>query len=161
MVLSDAHRLHAQHCAGGPARPSVAQSPMWDCRDFSGVCAGWSGSLGSAGVERDGCSRGARRRGRHAVAGTRRGRRSRMRSVSAIGLGKAYRRYARPFDRALEWLGRGERHELFWAVRDASFEVERGGALGLVGDNGAGKTTLLAMLAGAATPTEGELTVAG
>jgi len=84
-----------------------------------------------------------------------------MTSVAARGLGKAYRRYARPFDRALEWLGRGDRHELFWAVRDASFEVERGGALGLVGDNGAGKTTLLALLAGAASPTEGELVVAG
>lgn len=84
-----------------------------------------------------------------------------MRSVAASGVGKAYRRYARPFDRALEWLGRGERHELFWAIRDASFAVEAGGALGLVGDNGAGKTTLLAMLAGAATPTEGELTVCG
>ena len=84
-----------------------------------------------------------------------------MRSVSAAGLGKAYRRYARPFDRALEWLDGKQRHELFWALRDASFEVEAGGALGLVGANGAGKTTLLALLAGAATPTAGELVVTG
>jgi len=84
-----------------------------------------------------------------------------MRSVSAIGLGKAYRRYRRPFDRAREWLDGKQRHELFWAIRDASFEVEAGGALGLVGDNGAGKTTLLALLAGAATPNAGELVVAG
>jgi lipopolysaccharide transport system ATP-binding protein len=84
-----------------------------------------------------------------------------MRSVTAVGLGKAYRRYDRPFDRAREWLDGRQRHELFWAVRDASFEVERGGALGLVGDNGAGKTTLLALLAGAATPSAGELVVTG
>ena len=84
-----------------------------------------------------------------------------MRSVSAVGLDKAYRRYARPFDRAREWLDGRQRHEQFWAIRDASFEVEAGGALGLVGDNGAGKTTLLALLAGAATPTAGELVVSG
>lgn len=84
-----------------------------------------------------------------------------MRSVTAVGLGKAYRRYDRPFDRAREWFDGRVRHELFWAIRDASFEVETGGALGLVGDNGAGKTTLLALLAGAATPTVGELVVSG
>lgn len=84
-----------------------------------------------------------------------------MSTVRAIGLGKAYRRYARPLDRAVEWLGGAPRHRLFWAVRDASFEVEGGGSLGLVGDNGAGKTTLLAMIAGATVPTEGELSVHG
>ncbi|MBY0279958.1 ABC transporter ATP-binding protein [Candidatus Binatia bacterium] len=81
--------------------------------------------------------------------------------MTAVGLGKAYRRYDRPFDRAREWIDGRVRHELFWAIQDASFEVEKGGALGLVGDNGAGKTTLLALLAGAATPTTGELVVFG
>jgi ABC-type polysaccharide/polyol phosphate transport system ATPase subunit len=84
-----------------------------------------------------------------------------MTAVRARGLGKGFRRYARPADRALEWLGGGVRHSLFWAVRGVSFELERGDTLGIVGDNGAGKTTLLAMLAGAATPTEGSLEVGG
>ncbi len=84
-----------------------------------------------------------------------------MRAISARGLGKGYRRYRRPLDRAREWLGRGVHHETFWAVRDLSFELDRGETLGLVGDNGAGKTSLLAMLAGAATPTEGALEIRG
>lgn len=84
-----------------------------------------------------------------------------MNAVTAQGLGKGYRRYARPFDRALEWLGRGPRHDFFWAIQDVSFDLERGETLGLVGDNGAGKTTLLAMLAGAATPSAGTLRVEG
>ncbi len=84
-----------------------------------------------------------------------------MTRVRARGLGKAFRRYRRPSDRLVEWLWRRPRHSLFWAVEAASFEVGRGESLGLVGDNGAGKTTLLAMVAGATTPTRGDLAVRG
>jgi lipopolysaccharide transport system ATP-binding protein len=84
-----------------------------------------------------------------------------MKAVTAHALGKAYRRYARPLDRALEWLGRGTRHSEFWAVRDVSVELEAGDTLGIVGDNGAGKSTLLGMLAGAVTPSAGTLVRTG
>ncbi len=84
-----------------------------------------------------------------------------MTAVRARSVGKCFRRYARPTDRVAEWFGASPRHSLFWAVRDVSFEIERGGALGLVGDNGAGKSTLLAMAAGAAVPTEGSIEVRG
>jgi ABC-type polysaccharide/polyol phosphate transport system ATPase subunit len=48
-----------------------------------------------------------------------------------------------------------------WALRDVSFQVEQGEALGIVGHNGAGKTTILKILSSITTPTAGEITVRG
>ncbi len=84
-----------------------------------------------------------------------------MTVLRAENLGKAFRRYHRPVDRLHEWFGGGVRHERVWAVRGVEAGLEAGQSLGIVGNNGAGKSTLLSMLAGAATPTEGHLQVAG
>ncbi|MPY49191.1 alpha/beta fold hydrolase [Streptomyces acidicola] len=48
-----------------------------------------------------------------------------------------------------------------YAVRDLSFQVERGQVLGLLGPNGAGKTTTLRMLMGLIKPDGGEIRVFG
>lgn len=48
-----------------------------------------------------------------------------------------------------------------WALKDVSFEVFRGEALGIVGHNGAGKSTLVKLLSGITVPTAGEITISG
>ena len=53
------------------------------------------------------------------------------------------------------------RGEDVWALRDVSFAVEPGSAVGLVGRNGSGKTTLLRLLAGIIKPTTGTVDVGG
>lgn len=51
-------------------------------------------------------------------------------------------------------LSRGEREEL-WALRDVTFNVQRGEVLGIVGANGSGKSTLLKIITGISDPTAG------
>ena len=50
---------------------------------------------------------------------------------------------------------------ILWALKDISFNVEKGQALGIIGRNGAGKSTLLKILSRVTTPTSGELKVKG
>lgn len=55
----------------------------------------------------------------------------------------------------------GRKFGSLWAVRDVSFSVERGELLGLIGPNGAGKSTLYNLIAGALSPTKGEISFDG
>lgn len=62
-------------------------------------------------------------------------------------------------------LGRKKSDDLaeqeFWALKDVSFEVRRGKALGIIGPNGAGKSTALKLLTRIMRPTRGTATITG
>ena len=49
----------------------------------------------------------------------------------------------------------------FWALRDATFDIERGTTFGLLGQNGSGKSTTLKVLAGIYRPNGGRLELNG
>lgn len=54
-----------------------------------------------------------------------------------------------------------KKNEYFYALKDVSFNVEKGEVIGLIGSNGAGKSTLLKVVSGVMKPTKGKVTVNG
>ena len=91
-------------------------------------------------------------------------------AISVRGLGKAYTiRHNRPdhstlTEVVLERLRnplKPSRSEIFWALRDVSFDVEKGEVLGIIGRNGAGKSTLLKILSRITEPTTGQIDLYG
>jgi lipopolysaccharide transport system ATP-binding protein len=81
-------------------------------------------------------------------------------------LGKRFRRYRkdRPFtlqEAVVSGFGRLQPVDWFWALREISFSIPRGEALGVIGANGAGKSTLLGLIGGIGRPDEGRLEVDG
>lgn len=96
--------------------------------------------------------------------------------IRAEGLGKQYRIGARQASyttlrEALADAARAPRKifarggdsagEAIWALKDVSFEVKPGEALGVIGHNGAGKSTLLKVLSRITEPTQGRAMIWG
>jgi teichoic acid transport system ATP-binding protein len=73
---------------------------------------------------------------------------------------KVYPREARRLKDAIVARNRSRPSDVV-ALEDVSFEIEPGGAVGLVGRNGSGKTTLLRLISGIIKPTAGRVEVGG
>lgn len=77
-------------------------------------------------------------------------------------IGKVFRRYRHEIFRVLSWLSiKAPMAEETWVLRNISFSVQSGQALGIVGRNGAGKSTLLKLITGTMRPSEGDVSIAG
>jgi len=84
-------------------------------------------------------------------------------AICAEGLSKCYPIYYKASDRLFQILspGRKCRYRELWALKDVSFELKKGEAIGIIGQKGSGKSTLLQLIYGALRPTSGTLRVQG
>jgi lipopolysaccharide transport system ATP-binding protein len=84
-------------------------------------------------------------------------------AIRCVNLSKSYPIYDSPRQRLRDLFRWGQRppEREFEALKDISFEVERGTICGIVGENGAGKSTLLQLIAGILQPSNGTLERSG
>lgn len=84
-------------------------------------------------------------------------------AIKVEKLSKLYKLYDNPMDRLKESLSLSKKIycKEHYALKNISFEVKKGDAVGILGKNGSGKSTLLKILTGVLNETEGSKVVNG
>jgi lipopolysaccharide transport system ATP-binding protein len=83
--------------------------------------------------------------------------------VSVHNVSKMYQLYDSPQHRLQDMLlpSGKKRHKSFWALKNITFDLQCGRALGIMGRNGSGKSTLLQVICGILRPTSGQVVTNG
>lgn len=92
-------------------------------------------------------------------------------AIRVSQLSKRYEIYDAPHERLKQFVlpplqslvgqARKQYFREFWALKDVSFEVNKGETVGIIGRNGSGKSTLLQMICGTVSPTSGSIETTG
>ena len=62
-----------------------------------------------------------------------------------------------PFKRLVKSNGASGSRDTIWALKDVSFQIDRGEVVGVIGRNGAGKSTLMKILSRITVPSQGRV----
>ena len=85
-----------------------------------------------------------------------------MNLIDVNDVGKSFRTYRSEWQRIGRWFGLPTRpSEENWVLRHVSFTIQKGEAIGIIGQNGAGKSTLLKIITNTLQSTEGSVAVNG
>jgi len=84
-------------------------------------------------------------------------------AISVRNVSKKFRLFNSPKERLIEALHplRKQYHREFWALRNVSFDVQRGEIVGILGQNGSGKSTLLQIICAVMKASGGDVQVNG
>nr|WP_305909910.1 ABC transporter ATP-binding protein [Methylomarinum sp. Ch1-1]MDP4522849.1 ABC transporter ATP-binding protein [Methylomarinum sp. Ch1-1] len=92
-------------------------------------------------------------------------------AIKVENLSKCYQIYDQPHDRLKQSIfprfqrlvGKQPKQYFreFWALKDVSFEINKGETIGIIGRNGSGKSTLLQLICGTLNPTSGSIQTNG
>lgn len=88
-----------------------------------------------------------------------------MMAITANNISKKFRiphqKKTTLFQRGIGFIRRQEEFEEFWAVKNVSFDIDKGETFGIIGKNGSGKSTMLKLLARVLYPDTGIITTEG